>query len=119
MPFLNVPDDGKDMEDEDHDDYKGLHIDNEDEFDIPDIPERDRKKSSVILDIQKLSQLAAVIEEENSEGDEEGCFQAVEYETDSDADSNDSMVVKKEILLQVTSDELQQKIGDDDEEEEE
>ena len=62
-----------------------------------------------------MSQLAAVIEEENSEGDEEGRFQAVEYETDSDCSSNGSVVVKKEILLQVTSDELHQREDPEDE----
>merc|ERR1719474_1772928 len=100
MPFLkdfgDRHGDDRDEEEDDGDDYKGgLRMDDDDEFDIdvPAVPERKRK--SLILDITKLSQLAAVIEEEHSDGDEEGCFEAVEYETDSDADSNDSVVVKK------------------------
>merc|ERR1712048_1078655 len=69
------------------------------------------KRKSVLLDINQLSMtLAAVVEEdwdrEDEDDDDEKYFQMKTYETDSDCDSNDSVVVKKEIVTNVTSDAL-------------
>merc|ERR1712154_152734 len=69
------------------------------------------KRKSVLLDINSLSMtLAAVVEEnwsdEEENEDDDGYFQMKTYETDSDCDSNDSVVVKKEIVTNVTSDTL-------------
>eukprot|EP00483_Globobulimina_turgida_P009965 UN09984 len=65
------------------------------------------KKESILLDINHLSaKLANIVEEDDSEDDEEKCFQTVEYQTDSDCDSNDSVVVKKEIVKNVTVNEI-------------
>ena len=86
--------------------YGGYSIDDGDD-NMPALP---RKKKSVLLDIEKFSvNLAAVIEEDDDEedDDEEKYFQTVEYQTDSDCDSNDSVVVKKEILKNVTVNDLQ------------
>merc|ERR1712003_426052 len=79
--------------------------DNEDMLGIQ--PQRARK--SVLLDINQLSMtLAAVVEEDwdDEDEDEDGKFQMTTYETDSDCDSNDSVVVKKEIVTNVTSETL-------------
>merc|ERR1712141_403959 len=58
-PFLKE----RTQEIDDDDEYKvdGYQVDEEDEIETPALPERKRK--SLILDITKMSQLAAVIEE--------------------------------------------------------
>merc|ERR1712228_954853 len=89
-------------------DYDALIESDEDDVDIiygSQQPQQQRR--SVLLDINQLSMtLAAVVEEDDDEDDNEKCFQMKTYETDSDCDSNDSVVVKKEIVTNVTSDAL-------------
>ena len=118
---IKVHDDGDGVDSlYEDDDCKGggVQFENGDEFDIPAVQKQRMKNLSV--DIEEVNRLAAVIEEENCEGDEEGRFQAVEYETVSDCSSNDSVKVKRAVLPQFTSVEVQQREdpedGDDDDE---
>jgi len=91
-----------------------LQIEDDDDMEddnIPILPPHDTQRKSVLLDINSFStNLVTVIEEDDDEeDDDEGHFQTVEYQTDSDCDSNDSVVVKKEIFKEVTCDDLVEK----------
>eukprot|EP01084_Bolivina_argentea_P065569 119513_1 len=100
--------DEREEEDEEYDDDDDDYRHKFDEYNISMIPTLPKAKS-VLLDIEKFSvNLAAVIEEDSDEeDDDEKYFQTIEYQTDSDCDSNDSVVIKKEIPKLVTVNDLQ------------
>eukprot|EP00484_Ammonia_sp_Unknown_P026703 CAMPEP_0197037548 /NCGR_PEP_ID=MMETSP1384-20130603/14729_1 /TAXON_ID=29189 /ORGANISM="Ammonia sp." /LENGTH=811 /DNA_ID=CAMNT_0042467863 /DNA_START=124 /DNA_END=2559 /DNA_ORIENTATION=+ len=96
------------VEEEEDEEEEPDHDENQFDYDTPQIM-MGAKRKSVLLDIDKFaSNLPAVIEEDDDdEDDDERNFQAVQYETDSDCDSNDSVVVKKEIITNVTVNDIQ------------
>jgi len=88
-------------------DYDENGSEEEEDGDLYGFMQQFPQRKSVLLDINQLSMdLAAVVEEDDDEEDDDGYFQMKTYETDSDCDSNDSVVVKKEIVTNVTSDAL-------------
>ena len=104
----NNDDDGdENKNDIDYDDNRSESEEEEEDDDLYGCLQSHKRKS-VLLDINQFSMsLAAVVEEDDDDDeDDDGCFQMKTYETDSDCDSNDSVVIKKEIVTNVTSDAL-------------
>ncbi len=81
-------------------------FESDDNNEYPSIP-RMGSAPVFLLDINKLSSnMPNIVEEAGDDSDDGKYFENIDYETDSDCDSNDSVVVKKEIVTHVGVDEI-------------